>query len=158
MFLTERLAPWGRKDRRHGGGVYRRGLLLDGERQSAGARAARLPEGNQQRLPQFLSQSPWNGKALWQHRAERLVLQLRLGGPQRRINDLEAGRVSEQETTALCTQALASSRRTTATVGLVLQLQLISRTGCGVGSGKTAPWPGVCAATRTKPGLTTAPP
>jgi len=71
MFLTERLAPWGRKDRRHGGGVYRRGLLLDGERQSAGARAARLPEGNQQRLPQFLSQSPWNGKALWPHRAER---------------------------------------------------------------------------------------
>jgi hypothetical protein len=43
---------------------------------------------------------------------------LHLGGPQRRINDLEAGRVSEQEATALCTQALASSRRTSATVGL----------------------------------------
>jgi SRSO17 transposase len=70
-FLTERLAPWGRKDRRYGGGVYLRGLLLDGERQSAGARAARLPDGNEQSLPQFLSQSPWEWQPLWQRRAER---------------------------------------------------------------------------------------
>jgi transposase InsO family protein len=49
---------------------------------------------------------------------DTLVLQLHLGGPQRRINDLEAGRVSEQEAAALRTQALASSRRITATVGL----------------------------------------
>jgi SRSO17 transposase len=70
-FLTERWAPLGRRDRRHWGGVYLRGLLLNGERQSAGARAARLPDGNEQSLPQFLGQSPWEWKPLWQHRAER---------------------------------------------------------------------------------------
>src|SRR3954467_7764219 len=66
------LAPLGRKDRRHWGGVYLRGLLLDGERKSAGAMAARLPDGNEQSLQQFLSQSPWDWKPLWQHMAERL--------------------------------------------------------------------------------------
>jgi SRSO17 transposase len=71
-FLAEMLAPLGRKDRRNWGGVYLRGLLLDGERKSAGAMAARLPDGNEQSLQQFLSQSPWEWKPLWQHRAERL--------------------------------------------------------------------------------------
>ena len=50
MFLTEMLVPLGRKDRRHWGGVYVRGLLLEGERKSAGAMAARLPDGNEQSL------------------------------------------------------------------------------------------------------------
>src|SRR3954464_12826403 len=66
------LAPLGRKDRRHWGGVYLRGLLLDGERKSAGAMATRLPDGNEQSLQQFLSQSPWEWNPLWQHMAERL--------------------------------------------------------------------------------------
>src|SRR3954452_4684112 len=66
------LAPLGRKDRRHWGGVYQRSHLLDGERKSAGAMAARLPDGNEQSLQQFLSQSPWDWKPLWQHMAERL--------------------------------------------------------------------------------------
>jgi SRSO17 transposase len=72
LFLTEMLAPLGRKDRRHWGAVYLRGLLLDGERKSAGAMAARLPDGNEQNLQQFLSQSPWEWKPLWLHMAERL--------------------------------------------------------------------------------------
>jgi SRSO17 transposase len=71
-FLAEMLAPLGRRDRQHWGGVYLRGLLLDGERKSAGAMAARLPDGNEQNLQQFLSQSPWAWKPLWQHMAERL--------------------------------------------------------------------------------------
>ena len=71
-FLTEMLAPLGRRDRRHWGQVYVRGLLLDGERKSAGAMATRLPDGNEQSLQQFLSQSPWEWKPLWQHMAERL--------------------------------------------------------------------------------------
>jgi SRSO17 transposase len=72
MFLTEMLAPLGRKDRRYWGGVYLRGLLLDGERKSAGAMAARLPEGNEQSLQQFLNQSPWDWRPLWQQMAARL--------------------------------------------------------------------------------------
>jgi SRSO17 transposase len=49
-----------------------RGLLLNGEGQSAGAMAARLPDGHERSLPQFLSPSPWAWQPLWQHRAERL--------------------------------------------------------------------------------------
>jgi SRSO17 transposase len=71
-FLTEMLAPVGRKDRRYWGGVYLRGLLLDGERKSAGAMAARLPDGNEQNLQQFLNQSPWDWLPLWQQMATHL--------------------------------------------------------------------------------------
>ena len=71
-FLTEMLAPLGRKDRRQWGGVYLRGLLLDGERKSAGAMAARLPDGNEQSLQQFLNQSPWDWLPLWRQMAARL--------------------------------------------------------------------------------------
>jgi SRSO17 transposase len=70
-FLTEMLAPLGRKDRQRWGGVYLRGLLLEGERKSVGAMAARLPDGNEQSLQQFVSQSPWAWKPLWQQMAER---------------------------------------------------------------------------------------
>ena len=72
LFLAEMLAPLGRKDRRQWGGVYLRGLLLDGERKSAGAMASRLPDGNEQSLQQFLNQSPWNWLPLWQQMAARL--------------------------------------------------------------------------------------
>jgi SRSO17 transposase len=68
-FLAEMLAPLGRKDRRQWGGVYRRGLLLEGERKSAGAMAARLPDGNEQSRPQFLNQSPWDWLPLWHQMA-----------------------------------------------------------------------------------------
>src|SRR5437868_3745475 len=65
------LAPLGRRDRRQWGGVYLRGLLLDGERKSAGAMAARLPDGNEQSLQQFLNQSPWDWLPLWRQMATR---------------------------------------------------------------------------------------
>jgi SRSO17 transposase len=71
-FLAEMLAPLGRKDRRNWGRVYLRGLLLDGERKSAGAMAARLPDGNEQSLQQFLSQSPWAWEPLWREMARRV--------------------------------------------------------------------------------------
>jgi SRSO17 transposase len=72
MFLTEMLAPLGRKDRRQWGGVYLRGLLLEGERKSAGAMATRLPDGNEQSLQQFLNQSPWDWLPLWRQMAARV--------------------------------------------------------------------------------------
>jgi SRSO17 transposase len=71
-FLTEMLTPLGRKDRRQWGGVYLRGLLLEGERKSAGAMAARLPDGNEQSLQQFLNQSPWDWLPLWRQMATRV--------------------------------------------------------------------------------------
>src|SRR3954468_13148388 len=69
-FLAEMLPPLGRKDRQHWGGVYLRGLLLDGERKSVGAMAERLPDGNEQSLQQFVSQSPWAWEPLWQRVAD----------------------------------------------------------------------------------------
>ena len=71
-FSEELLAPLGRSERRHWGSVYVRGLLLDGERKSIGAMAARLPDGNEQNLQQFLSQSPWAWEPLWQTLAQRV--------------------------------------------------------------------------------------
>src|SRR3954452_23350927 len=72
-FLAEMLPPLGRKDRQHWGGVYLRGLLLDGERKSVGAMAERLPDGNEQRLQQFVSQSPWPWEPVWQRLAQKLA-------------------------------------------------------------------------------------
>jgi SRSO17 transposase len=71
-FLTERRAPLGRKDGRQWGGVYLRGLLLEGERKSAGALAARRPEGNEQSWQPFLNQSPWDWLPLGPQMAARL--------------------------------------------------------------------------------------
>ena len=71
-YLEEMLTPLGRSERRYWGGVYVRGLLLDGERKSAGAIATRLPEANEQTLQQFLSQSPWGWEPIWQAMAQRI--------------------------------------------------------------------------------------
>jgi SRSO17 transposase len=65
-YLAEMLTPLGRSERRYWGSIYVRGLLLDGERKSAGAMAARIPEANEQNLQQFLSQSPWDWMPVWQ--------------------------------------------------------------------------------------------
>ena len=70
-YLEEMLTPLGRSERRYWGGVYVRGLLLDGERTSVGAMATRLPEANEQNLQQFLSQSPWAWEPVWHARAQR---------------------------------------------------------------------------------------
>jgi SRSO17 transposase len=70
-FTKEILAPLGRSERRHWGSVYVRGLLLDGERKSVGAMAERLPDGNEQNLQQFVSQSPWPWEPVWERLAQR---------------------------------------------------------------------------------------
>jgi SRSO17 transposase len=71
-FLEEMLVPLGRSERRYWGGIYIRGLLLDGERKSVGAMAERLPDGNEQNLQQFVSQSPWAWEPVWHALAERI--------------------------------------------------------------------------------------
>jgi SRSO17 transposase len=71
-FLVEMLDPLGRRSRRHWGGIYVRGLLLDGERKSVGAMVPRLLDGNEQNLQQFVSQSPWLWEPLWRRLALKL--------------------------------------------------------------------------------------
>jgi SRSO17 transposase len=70
-FTEQMLAPVGRSERRYWGGVYVRGLLLEGERKSVGAMAERLPDGNEQSLQQFVSQSPWPWEPVWQRLAQQ---------------------------------------------------------------------------------------
>jgi SRSO17 transposase len=72
VYLEDMLVSLGRSERRYWGSVYVRGLLLDGERKSAGALATRIPEANEQNLQQFLSQSPWAWEPVWQAMAERI--------------------------------------------------------------------------------------
>ena len=72
-FTAEMLAPLGRSERRHWGQVYVRGLLLDGERKSVGAMAERLPDGNEQNLQQFVSQSPWPWEPVWERLAQKVA-------------------------------------------------------------------------------------
>lgn len=59
-FAGEMFASMRRKDQRAWGEVYLRGLMLDGKRKSIEPMAARLPDGDEQCLQQFVSQSPWD--------------------------------------------------------------------------------------------------
>jgi SRSO17 transposase len=77
QFLTDLLEPLGRRERRHWGSVYVRGLLLDGERKSIEPMAARLPEGNVQAMQQLIGQSPWPWVPVWQGLAQRMTAELR---------------------------------------------------------------------------------
>ena len=46
-------------DQRRWGETYLRGLMVDGRRKSIEPMAARLPDGDEQCLQQFVNQSPW---------------------------------------------------------------------------------------------------
>jgi SRSO17 transposase len=59
-FSGEMFASMARKDQRRWGEVYLRGLMLDGKRKSIEPMAARLPDGDEQCLQQFVNQSPWD--------------------------------------------------------------------------------------------------
>jgi len=59
-FAEEMFAPMRRKDQRRWGEVYLRGLMLDGKRKSIEPMAARLEDGDEQCLQQFVNQSPWD--------------------------------------------------------------------------------------------------
>lgn len=76
QFLADLLEPLGRRERRHWGAVYVRGLLLDGERKSIEPMAARLPEGNVQAMRQLIGQSPWLWAPVWQRLAQRMTGEL----------------------------------------------------------------------------------
>ena len=71
-FAEEMFAPLARSDQRRWGECYLRGLMLDGKRKSIEPMAARLADGDEQCLQQFLNQSPWP----WQSVRERLAKKL----------------------------------------------------------------------------------
>jgi SRSO17 transposase len=75
-YLRDLLEPVGRKERRHCGSVYVRGLLLDGKRKSIEPMANRISDGNVQALQQFIGQSPWDYVPVRQRLAERMVQEL----------------------------------------------------------------------------------
>lgn len=59
-FAGEMFASMRRKDQHGWGEVYLRGLMLDGKRKSIEPMAARLGDGDEQCLQQFVNQSPWD--------------------------------------------------------------------------------------------------
>jgi len=75
-FLVDLLEPVGRSERRHWGAVYVRGLLLDGERKSVEPMASRLPDGNVQAMQQFVGQSPWDWRPVWERLGRRMTTEL----------------------------------------------------------------------------------
>ncbi len=87
--------PIGRKDQRRWGEVYLRGLMLDGKRKSIEPMAARLEDGDEQCLQQFVNQSPWSAEAVRERLACRMSAEI---APQAWVIDdtgfLKFGRMS----------------------------------------------------------------
>ena len=71
-FAAQVLAPLPRSDQRRWGETYLRGLMLDGRRKSIEPMAARLADGDEQCLQQFVNQSPWE----WEPVRERLAARM----------------------------------------------------------------------------------
>src|SRR3954471_18992310 len=65
-----------RSEQRRWGGVYLRGLMLDGRGQSIEPMAARLEDGDEQCLQQFVNQSPWDERVVRANLARRMTAEL----------------------------------------------------------------------------------
>jgi SRSO17 transposase len=75
-FADEMFGSMARKDQRQWGEVYLRGLMLDGKRKSIEPMAARLADGDEQGLQQFVNQSPWDAVAVRRTLARRISREL----------------------------------------------------------------------------------
>jgi SRSO17 transposase len=75
-FAGEMFDSMGRKEQRRWGEVYLRGLMLDGKRKSIEPMAARLPDGDEQCLQQFVNQSPWDPVPVRRALARRMSREL----------------------------------------------------------------------------------
>ena len=75
-FAAEMFAPMARRDQRRWGGVYLRGLMLEGRRKSIEPMAERLPDGEEQCLQQFVNQSPWDESEVRRRLAERMTSEI----------------------------------------------------------------------------------
>ena len=74
FFVADVFASMPRKDQRAKSDCYLRGLMLDGRRKSIQAMAARLSDGNEQNLQQFVNQSTWDPVPVQRRLAERMVM------------------------------------------------------------------------------------
>lgn len=75
-FAGEMFESMGRKEQRRWGECYLRGLMLDGKRKSIEPMAARLPDGDEQCLQQFVNQSPWDPVPVRRALARRMSREL----------------------------------------------------------------------------------
>ena len=75
-FAGEMFASLARSDQRRWGEVYLRGLMLDGRRKSIEPMAARLIDGDEQCLQQFVNQSPWEWGPVRKQLATRLTSEI----------------------------------------------------------------------------------
>src|SRR6266516_3917519 len=75
-FTGEIFESMRRKDQRRWGECYVRGLMLDGKRKSIEPMAARLPDGDEQCLQQFVNQSPWEWAPVRARLARRMTREL----------------------------------------------------------------------------------
>jgi SRSO17 transposase len=65
-----------RSEQRRWSGVYLRGLMLDGRRKSIEPMAARLADGDEQGLQQFVNQSPWDERVVRANLARRMCAEI----------------------------------------------------------------------------------
>ncbi|MGH2985217.1 MAG: IS701 family transposase [Solirubrobacterales bacterium] len=75
-FAEEMFAPMKRSDQRRWGECYMRGLMLEGRRKSIEPIAARVPDGDEQCLQQFVNQSPWEEDEVRRRLAERISAEI----------------------------------------------------------------------------------
>lgn len=75
-FAAEVYRPLVRCDQRAKGEQYVRGLLLEGRRKSIQPMAARLPDGDEQGLQQFITDSPWEDGPVRRRLAARMTREI----------------------------------------------------------------------------------
>jgi len=75
-FAEEMYAPLARCDQRAKGEQYVRGLLLEGRRKSIQPMAARLSDGDEQGLQQFITDSPWEDVSVRRRLARRMTAEI----------------------------------------------------------------------------------
>jgi SRSO17 transposase len=75
-FAEQMYAPLVRCDQRAKAEQYVRGLLLEGRRKSIQPMAARLPDGDEQGLQQFITDSPWDDAPVRRRLARRMTAQI----------------------------------------------------------------------------------
>jgi SRSO17 transposase len=75
-FAEEMYAPLARCDQRAKGEQYVRGLLLEGRRKSIQPMAARLADGDEQGLQQFITDSPWDDAPVRRRLARRMSAEI----------------------------------------------------------------------------------
>lgn len=75
-FAAEMYRPLARRDQRAKGEQYVRGLLLEGRRKSIQPMAARLPDGDEEGLQNFICDSPWDDVPVRRRLAVRMTAEI----------------------------------------------------------------------------------